>query len=210
MPRLARDEPHQAADRGGKGVGAARLAGAAWRALLAFGSGHAASAYLHYNACTIVQVDFRAGKPRQHQDNLEIRGPQPLELVDRVGRQRPRLHRRHRLVEIAQFADADDPGRDSRGCRAQSAARSAPACRTVAERGRTASAQRTSLSRSVPEVSTASRSGRAGLASGPPAKTRMLSVPMFWRKHAAMIPEKSCALQFLCARDQAALGLMAL
>ena len=33
---------------------------------------------------------------------------------------------------------------------------------------------------------------------------------MFWRKQAAMIPEKSCAFQFACARDQAALGLMAL
>jgi len=38
----------------------------------------------------------------------------------------------------------------------------------------------------------------------------MLSMPMRWRWQAAMMPEKSCAFHPVGARDQAALGLIAL
>ena len=74
----------------------------------------------------------------------------------------------------------------------------------------TAAAQRTSLSRSVSAVIMASRSGRRGLASGPPAITRMAIMPMLRRQQAWMMPQNSWPFQSVVVRDQAALGLMAL
>ena len=52
----------------------------------------------------------------------------------------------------------------------------------------------------------ASFSGRRRLASGPPAMTRMASMPILRRQQAAIRPQNGCPFHSVVVRDQAALG----